>query len=142
MHLLLLALVGGASALNVHRLDVRAAESACSPVHIIVGRASTESQSMSNGEGIIKSLADTIVKQNAGTTVESVIYPAELAPYAPSSSKGTAAVIKQTTAYVQRCPDAKIVLMGYSQASSPTCLTSLAATLPSLILYLGCSHRW
>src|ERR1700712_1624319 len=86
----------------------------CAPAHIIVARASTEPQ----GQGIIGALARTVARAVPGTTVEAVKYPAKLFPYADSSSKGTIALKSQLTAYVQSCPQSKIVLMGYSQVGS------------------------
>lgn len=85
----------------------------CAPVHIIVARASTEPA----GEGMIGSLSRSIKTSIPGATSEAVSYPAALAPYGPSEIKGVAAAKAQLTAYVQKCPQSKMVLMGYSQGA-------------------------
>lgn len=89
---------------------------ACSAVHILSGRGSTETVP----EGSMETLAALIQSSYSPTsavTRESVTYPATLQNYASSSAQGTKAVTKQLTAYVNRCPDAKIVLLGYSQGA-------------------------
>lgn len=85
----------------------------CAPVHVITARGSKEDP----GEGAVAPLTDLIVAANKGATREAVDYPALLLPYDDSSSKGTQAVTDQLTAYVDRCPDSKVVLVGYSQGA-------------------------
>ena len=65
-------------------------------------------------------LADLIQNDNPGTAVEAIDYPALLDPndptrYAFSTHVGVGAVMWQVTNYYNRCPDSKIVLLGYSQ---------------------------
>jgi len=57
-----------------------------------------------------------------GATKEAISYPAcggqsscGGASYDSSASQGTAAVVRAVNSLVQRCPDVKIVLIGYSQ---------------------------
>jgi hypothetical protein len=88
-----------------------AAQEACSRVHILVGRGSGEPAGMGATGRLVTQMKAAIT----GVTAEAIDYPAKLSPYPDSSSAGTNAVVKQTTAYVKRCPNAKIVLMGYSQ---------------------------
>ena len=83
----------------------------CAPIHIIAARASTEAP----GPGAIGSLATLIQNAHAGTDLESVDYPATLDNYDSSSAQGTAALTSQLTKYTAACPDAKVVLLGYSQ---------------------------
>jgi acetylxylan esterase len=90
-----------------------AAQEACSRVHILVGRGSGEAAGMGATGRLVNQMKSAIT----GVTAEAIDYPAKLSPYAQSSSAGTNAAVKQTTAYVKRCPNAKIVLMGYSQVS-------------------------
>jgi hypothetical protein len=80
-------------------------------VHILVGRGSGEPAGMGATGRLVTQMKAAIT----GVTAEAIDYPAKLSPYPDSSSAGTNAVVKQTTAYVKRCPNAKIVLMGYSQ---------------------------
>lgn len=88
-------------------------QSDCSPVHIITARASTEAP----GEGIIGEVADGIADSNSDVTREAVDYPAKLFPYDSSSEQGTQALNEQLTAYVDNCPESKVVLLGYSQGA-------------------------
>lgn len=99
-----------------HYLNARDDTStSCTPIHIIVARASGEAA----GQGILSSLSTRIIDANPSgdTTVEAVDYPATLLNYVSSSSNGTEATKKQLEAYVDACPDAKIVLLGYSQGA-------------------------
>jgi acetylxylan esterase len=90
-------------------LDKR--QTGCSSVHILVGRGSGEPK----GEGATGRLSTTLKRSIAGATSEAVDYPAKLSPYPQSESTGVQAVKEQMTAYVKKCPQSKIVLMGYSQ---------------------------
>jgi hypothetical protein len=86
---------------------------ACAELHILVARASGEGK----GEGMIGSLSKAVKAAVKGADSEAVDYPAALAPYGSSEIKGVKAAKDQLSAYVKRCPAAKIVLMGYSQVS-------------------------
>jgi hypothetical protein len=57
---------------------IAAGAASCPPVHMIVARASTELP----GTGVIGSLALLVMAKQQGATLESVQYPALLAPYA------------------------------------------------------------
>ena len=85
----------------------------CPPSHLIIARGSTEPQ----GPGILISMANKIMAMNPGTTMESIVYPAELTNYEASVGNGTAAVGQQFGAFVQRCPNSKVALLGFSQVS-------------------------
>jgi acetylxylan esterase len=85
----------------------------CADVHILVARASGEGK----GEGMIGSLSKAIKAAVKGADSEAVDYPAALAPYGSSEIKGVKAAKDQLTAYVKRCPNSKMVLMGYSQVN-------------------------
>lgn len=90
------------------------ADGDCAPIHLLVARGSTESP----GYGQLNSLATRIVQGNSGATKEAIDYPAQLQPYGPSVSAGVTAVKKQLSDYVAKCPDSKIVLLGYSQGAN------------------------
>ncbi|GAA5924674.1 hypothetical protein JCM10213_000412 [Rhodosporidiobolus nylandii] len=86
--------------------------SACATgVHIIVARASTEPA----GEGIIGQVATLVKNQVPGSSSEAISYPATLYPYLSSEAQGVSAMTSAIESYAQRCPDSKIVLMGYSR---------------------------
>lgn len=83
----------------------------CPPSHLIIARGSLEAQ----GPGQLLSMAKKIVAANIGTTMEAVVYPATIENYGASSSNGTAAVTEMLGSFVQRCPNAKLAMLGYSQ---------------------------
>ncbi|KAH6906782.1 cutinase [Coprinopsis sp. MPI-PUGE-AT-0042] len=86
----------------------------CPPVHIIGCRASGER----SGAGIIGDLVDQVQRQSSQrVSSSSVDYPATLTDYAESSSEGTANLKTLLTSQVNRCPNQKIVLVGYSQGA-------------------------
>ncbi|PYH91922.1 carbohydrate esterase family 5 protein [Aspergillus ellipticus CBS 707.79] len=85
----------------------------CSDVHLIIGRGTTESY-----PGSLATLAELITEENPGTTYESIIYPATSETSTNSSHIGKVAARDQITSYVTKCPDAKTVLLSYSQFCS------------------------
>jgi acetylxylan esterase len=97
-----------------NEFDPDAQAGACAAVAIITARASGESP----GEGITGALVSQIIRQSKQTISRaSVNYPATLTNYANSSAQGVAALKTQLTNQVQKCPDQKIVLAGYSQGA-------------------------
>jgi acetylxylan esterase len=110
-----------------------AAQEACSRVHILVGRGSGEAAGMGATGRLVTQMKSAI----SGVTAEAINYPAKLSPYPDSSSAGTNAVVKQTTAYVKRCPNAKIVLMGYSQVNQITNYNVLSLTTKRVRILSG-----
>jgi len=86
-------------------------------VHMIVARASTEQP----GEGIIGAVATTVKGMINGSDSEAVVYPATLQNYNTTSEPaGVTAMTKLITDYAAKCPNSKIVLLGYSQVSTST----------------------
>jgi len=85
----------------------------CSDVHIIVDRATGEEPS----QGIIGTLATLISERIPGTTVEWVDYPAVLVPYDQSTDTGIRMTKQAISNYADKCGNAKIVLLGYSQGA-------------------------
>ena len=68
------------------------------------------------GPGIIGALVTQVQQQSSQTvSTSSVDYPATLTNYASSSAQGTAATKTLLMNQVSRCPNQKIVLVGYSQ---------------------------
>jgi len=98
-------------------------QSCASGVHIIVARASGEQA----GQGIIGQVATSITQRVPGSDSVAVNYPATLYNYQNSESAGVTAMTNLVTQYVASCPDAKIVLMGYSQGAQVVADTLIGA---------------
>lgn len=108
--------LGLASSLVLHPRDATGtgaiAPGCATGVHMIIARAATESP----GPGMIGSVANKIKNSVKGSDIESVDYPATPEPnWVSSEAAGVAAMTKLITAYTAKCPDSKLVLMGYSQ---------------------------
>jgi acetylxylan esterase len=88
-------------------------QTTCSDVHLIVDRATGEPPS----QGVIGTLATEITTRLPGTTVEWVNYPAVLVPYDQSTNSGIEMTKSAIQKYADSCPNAKIVLLGYSQGA-------------------------
>jgi len=82
-------------------------------VHVIVARGSNESP----GQGTLSSVSQTILSCVAGSDAIGVDYPATLTNYDQSEAQGVAALTSMIQSYVASCPNARIVLMGYSQGA-------------------------
>ncbi|KAK3354026.1 acetylxylan esterase precursor [Lasiosphaeria hispida] len=90
----------------------------CPKVHVFGARETTVPQ----GYGTSQGLVDMVVQAYSGATKAAIVYPAcggqsncGGASYESSASTGTAAVVKAVTDFNKKCPDTKIVLVGYSQ---------------------------
>ncbi|KAK5652396.1 hypothetical protein OQA88_10588 [Cercophora sp. LCS_1] len=90
----------------------------CPKVHVFGARETTVPQ----GYGTSQGLVDQVVRAYSGATKEAIVYPAcggqsncGGASYDSSQTQGTAAVVKAVTDFNKKCPDTKIVLIGYSQ---------------------------
>ena len=91
-------------------------ETDCASNHIFAARGSGEPA----GPGAVGDLAGLIKSDNPSTDIEAIDYPALLdvndpTIYAFSSYMGVSAVMWQVTSYYNRCPNSKLVLLGYSQ---------------------------
>jgi acetylxylan esterase len=75
------------------------------------------------GLGLAGYVVEMILDAHSGATSEAINYPAigvagdkqDLA-YSLSADSGVGAVASQVTWFVDKCPDTKIVIVGYSQA--------------------------
>jgi hypothetical protein len=109
--------VGGLAIASVATMQANAVPapgSGCASVAIITARASGEAA----GEGITGALVTQIVNSSSQTVSRaSVNYPATLNNYANSSAQGVSALKTQLTNLVNSCPQAKVVLLGYSQGA-------------------------
>ncbi|EEP75705.1 predicted protein [Uncinocarpus reesii 1704] len=86
----------------------------CAPIHILSARGSNQPQ----GEGpTLSPLVDAIVGAHPEASRDSIVWPALILPYDVNSHNGTLAATAALTAYVKKCPDSKIVILGYSQGA-------------------------
>ncbi|EGO58550.1 acetylxylan esterase precursor [Neurospora tetrasperma FGSC 2508] len=90
----------------------------CPKVHIFGARETTAPAGYGTSAGLVNSIAAAY----PGSTKEAIVYPAcggqsscGGVSYDNSASQGTAAVVRAVTNLNSRCPDTKIVLVGYSQ---------------------------
>jgi acetylxylan esterase len=107
----LLALTGASP------LDVEPRQS-CPKIHVFGARETTVAQ----GYGTSQGLVNMVLQAYSGATAEAIVYPAcggqsscGGVSYENSANQGTQAVVKAVTSLNQKCPDTKIVLIGYSQ---------------------------
>lgn len=82
-------------------------------VHIIAARGSTEDP----GEGKVQPLSALIEAGISGSDDVAVDYPADLIDYPISETEGVTNMLSQIQSYVAACPDANIVLAGFSQGA-------------------------
>jgi acetylxylan esterase len=90
----------------------------CPQVHIFGARETTAPAGYGTSQGLVN-----MVKQAyPGATSEAINYPAcggqaqcGGVSYDNSASQGTQAVVRAVTDFNRRCPNTKIVLIGYSQ---------------------------
>jgi acetylxylan esterase len=90
----------------------------CPSIHIFGARETT----VSPGYGSAGALVQQVQSAYPGSTAEAITYPAcggqsscGGVAYGDSARQGTAAVASAVNSFNQRCPDTKIVLIGYSQ---------------------------
>lgn len=85
-------------------------EEPCDAVHVFIARGSTEPY-----PGRQSAVADAVCADITPCGSEDIIYPATFEDYCNSAGAGVANGTAQVTAYAERCPDAKLILTGYSQ---------------------------
>ncbi|KAF2091203.1 carbohydrate esterase family 5 protein [Saccharata proteae CBS 121410] len=90
------------------------ATTTCASIHIFLARGTTQSY-----PGEMITLAELVIANNDDADYEDVEYPATW-NYATSTKKGYTAMVAQMTSYIDACPDAKVVLLGYSQGAHIT----------------------
>lgn len=110
---LLLSLLPTALAFPSPELSER--QSGCPNIHIFGARETTAAP----GYGSASTVVNLILNSHPGATAEAINYPASGSnpTYSQSVLAGTNAVCSQVRAYAQRCPNSKLVLVGYSQGA-------------------------
>ena len=101
-------------------LPVLPRQNSCPPVHVFGARETT----VAPGYGTAGVVVNLVLQSNSGATAEAISYPAcggqsscGGASYSQSAVAGTAAVASAVNSFNQRCPNTKLVLVGYSQVS-------------------------
>jgi len=107
---LALTAVVAASAAGVAAQD---AEACSTGIHMIVARGSTETPGLGK-IGVVAGNASLVVP---GSTSAAVDYPASLGDYDDSVEEGRVNIVQMISEYTTRCPESKIVLLGYSQGA-------------------------
>ncbi|KZL76316.1 acetyl xylan esterase (cutinase), partial [Colletotrichum tofieldiae] len=92
----------------------------CPPIHIFGARETTAPP----GFGAAAKIVDDLTKANQGATNEPIVYPAcggasdcLGVSYADSVKNGTAAVATAVNDFNKKCPQTKIVMLGFSQGA-------------------------
>lgn len=87
----------------------------CPKIHVFGARETLQPP----GFGSTKSVVDAVLNaHNGSATAEGIIYPAageDAKAYAASEEEGVQAVVRQTKSFVDMCPEALLVMVGYSQ---------------------------
>ncbi|KAI1101409.1 carbohydrate esterase family 5 protein [Jackrogersella minutella] len=107
--LFIAALLQAAAAAPVNLAD---RQTACDDVHFFLARGTTEPY-----PGSLTALVDAVCEGLSSCGYEAIIYPATFEDYCGSAYGGVVNGTAQITAYAESCPDAKLVLSGYSQGA-------------------------
>ncbi|KAH7024438.1 Alpha/Beta hydrolase protein [Microdochium trichocladiopsis] len=92
--------------------DLAERQAACQSVHVFIARGSTEPYPGRQG-----ALATAICSGISSCGYEDITYPATFDNYCTSAQAGVVNGKAAITAYAARCPNAKLVLTGYSQGA-------------------------
>lgn len=103
----------GAACARTQNLSTRQELNAtCDPIHYIIARGTTEGY-----PGSLGSLVDILLAKYPDSHYEDIVYPATQETTTDSYWEGLANGTQQIKSYADKCPDSKIVLMGYSQGA-------------------------
>lgn len=101
--------------------SIEARQGNCPSIHVFGARETT----VSPGFGSAGYVVQSILSAFPGATSEAIVYPAcggqascGGTQYGDSARQGTSAVATAVNNFHQRCPNAQIVLVGYSQVSA------------------------
>jgi len=103
----------------------------CPSIHVFGARETT----VSPGYGTAGVVVNLVLQAYPGATSEAIVYPAcggqascGGVQYGDSARQGTSAVASAVNSFNQRCPNAQIVLVGYSQV----CISFVLETRKSI----------
>lgn len=109
---LALSFIGAASARPQEFSTRQELNTTCDHIHYVIARGTTESY-----PGSLGSLLDILLARFPNSNYEDIVYPATQETSTNSYWEGLANGTEQIKRYVDKCPDSKIVLMGYSQGA-------------------------
>lgn len=109
---LALNVIGAASATSKELSARQELNTTCDQIHYIIARGTTEGY-----PGSLGSLVDILLAKFPNSNYEDIVYPATQETSTDSYWQGLANGTQQFTSYADKCPDSKIVLMGYSQGA-------------------------
>ncbi|KAL8377645.1 hypothetical protein RB595_008370 [Gaeumannomyces hyphopodioides] len=129
-------------------------QQACPGVHVFGARETTVPQ----GYGTSQGLVNMVLQAYPGSTSAAIVYPAcggqgscGGVSYDNSAAQGTQAVVRAVTDFNSRCPNTKIVLVGYSQGGqimdnalcggSGSTLTGKALEAVKAAIFMGDPHN-
>lgn len=125
-----IALLVGQALATPHSLQKRQGND-CPPIHIFGARETTAPP----GFGAAAKIVDDLTKANQGATNEAINYPAcgggtdcLGVSYADSVKNGTDSVATAINDFNKRCPQTKIVMLGFSQVSDLSASTTQKLT--------------
>lgn len=97
-------------------VEIDSRQSGCPNIHVFGARETTAPV----GYGSAGTVVNLILNAHPGATSEAINYPAAGGnSYGSSVQAGVKAVTSQVTSFAQRCPNTKLVLVGYSQVGIP-----------------------
>jgi len=109
---LILTVIGAASARPQEISARQEFNTTCDDIHYIIARGTTEGY-----PGSLGSLVDILLAKFPNSNYEDIIYPATQETSTDSYWQGLAKGTQQIKSYADKCPDSKIVIMGYSQGA-------------------------
>lgn len=105
--------VFGAASARTQKLSTRQElNTTCDNIHYIIARGTTEGY-----PGSLGSLVDILLAKFPNSNYEDIIYPATQETSTDSYWQGLVNGTQQIKSYADKCPDSKIVVMGYSQGA-------------------------
>ncbi|KAH8890112.1 alpha/beta-hydrolase [Thozetella sp. PMI_491] len=99
-------------ALGAPAPDIEKRQAACQSVHIFLARGTSEPY-----PGRQSAIVSAACSGLSSCGYEDITYPADFNTYCSSVYAGVTGGTSQITAYAARCPNAKIILSGYSQGA-------------------------